>query len=106
MSNTLFAELDALIVDALSDAGLADACTFIPSAGLQNSGSCVVYRDVAEFSRSGIEFRKDGAIVHLLRAGISQRPRDGDVLIIGGDEFVVRSITDQDESRWILECST
>lgn len=105
MSNSGLAALDAVIHAQLLGAGIADTCTFAPVSGLTIAGaSCIVDRNQAALAMRGVEFRSDAMTVTLFRAGISQRPREGDAIIVGADTFRVRSMVEADDSRWLLEC--
>ena len=105
MANSRFATDDAVIHAALASAGLGDACTFRPRSGIEQAGSCFVFRDAVSLDERGVEFRADSTVVHLLRAGITQAPRKDDLLIVDGETFTVKRSLDSDDGRWVLECS-
>lgn len=93
-----------MIFAGLAAAGQADPCTFDPATGSTVAGSCIVERDNASLALRGIEFNAEAVTVHLFRAGIAQRPRGGDAIIVDAETFEVVRIVDTDESRWIVEC--
>lgn len=104
MSNSGLVALDAVIFAGLQSAGLGDACSFDPVTGSTVPGSCLVDRENSQLSQRGIEFRVDSVTVVLFRAGISQRPREGDAIIVDSETFTVVRVADTDESRWLVEC--
>lgn len=106
MANSFLAAMDAAIHAACASAGIADACEFLPVAGIAAPGSCYVDKDTASFAMRGLEFRKGAALVTLLRDGIDQRPREGDAVDVDGEIFTVAAVVDSDDSRWVMECRT
>jgi hypothetical protein len=107
VSNAIFQSLDATLHAAFAANGMADTGTLAPKAGGEPvpGVKCYVDRDVAALAMRGLEVRKGAALVTLLRQGVTDAPRVGDVITVGGDSLRVVELLDEDEGAWRLGVS-
>lgn len=107
MTNSGLAEIDALIHEAMTGAGIADSGTY--RVGGVGAGTpdvrAYVNRSPQQMTAGGeVVVLHGAALVDFLKADLTAAPKNGDTFTVGAEVFKVDRLNEHDESMWRTLC--
>lgn len=97
-------DLDATIVGAFRDVGMADVATYTPPAGVGVICTVLVDRAFSQFGDDQVPVGVPQVVISLLRAEVAA-PQRGGTVAIGAELFTLaeRIAEDESQTRWLVQ---